>query len=164
MAAAGGPVAGNDAVFSAPCSVPVTRYTEERLEARDVYILGWLDTKPGNDSSVSGELTTLLRQWKQDQPELLRRFDRDGDGNIDADEWRQARQIAHRQVLDEQATRPVLPPVNLVRAGGHDGYPFLISARPGWLLSDRYRRHAWLALVGLVGAVGALAWMLTLRF
>jgi hypothetical protein len=51
-----------------------------------------------------------------------------------------------------------------VRSSEHDGQPFLISARPQWLLSDRYRRHALLALIGSVSAAGLLAWMVVVRF
>jgi hypothetical protein len=140
------------------------RYTEERLDAGDVYVLGWFDTLRSTDNSLDEELVMVLKNWKQDQPELVRRFDNNGDGHIDASEWQNARQTAHRQVLADRAERSAQPAINVVRASEHDAYPFLISARPQWLLSDRYRRHAVLALVGSVAAAGLLAWMLVARF
>ncbi len=139
------------------------RYTEERIDAGDVYVLGWFDTLRSTDQSVGEELALVLRKWKRNQPELLGRFDKNSDGHIDANEWRNARQTAHRQVLEARAARSAQPAINIVRASGHDSYPFLISARPQWLLSDRYRRHAWLALIGSVAAAGLLAWMLAAR-
>ena len=140
------------------------RYTEERIDAGDVYVLGWFDTLRSTDKPVSEELASLLRNWKRNQPELLRRFDKNSDGHIDASEWQDARQTAYRQVLEDRAVRSAEPAINIVRASGHDSYPFLISARPQWLLSDRYRRQARLALIGSVAAAGLLAWMLVARF
>jgi hypothetical protein len=140
------------------------RYTEERIDAGDVYVLGWFDTLRSTDQSVSEELGMLLKKWKQDQPGLLRRFDTNGDGRIDANEWQNARQMAHCAVLEDRAGRSARPAINIVRASEHDGQPFLISARPQWLLSDRYRRHALLALIGSVSAAGLLAWMVVVRF
>jgi hypothetical protein len=140
------------------------RYTEERIDAGDVYVLGWFDTLRSTDQPVNEELSRMLKAWKQDQPELLRRFDSNGDGQIDAGEWQDARQTAHRQVLGERAARSAQPAINIVRAGEQDSRPFLISARPQWLLSERYRRHAVLALAGSVAAAGLLAWMLVARF
>ncbi len=139
------------------------RYTEERIDAGHIYVLGWFDTLRSTDRPVGEELAMVLKHWKQDQPELLRRFDDNGDGHIDAGEWHSARQKAHRQVLADRAERSAQPAINIVRAGEHDTHPFLISARPQWLLSDRYRRHALLALVGSLAAAGLLAWMLVAR-
>jgi hypothetical protein len=140
------------------------RYTEERIDAGDVYVLGWFDTLRSTDQSVSEELGVLLKKWKQDQPGLLRRFDTNGNGRVDAHEWERARQMAHRAVLEDRAGRSAQPAINIVRASEHGDQPFLISARPQWLLSDRYRRRALLALIGSLAAAGFLAWMLVMRY
>lgn len=139
------------------------RYTEERIDGGDVYVLGWFDTLRSTDHSVSEELSGVLKAWKRDQTALLRRFDENSDGRIDADEWQAARQAAHREVLVDRAARSSEPATNVLRASGQDGYPFLISARPGFLLSDRYRRRGWLALLGSLAAAGLLAWMIAVR-
>lgn len=140
------------------------RYTEERIEDGDVYILGWFDTLRSTDTSLSEELSGLLRSWKQDRPELLSRFDANGDGRIDENEWQRARQTARRQLIEDRAVRSAQPATNVVRDSGHDRYPFLISARPQFQLGERYRRHALFALIGSVAAAGLLAWMLAVRF
>jgi len=129
-----------------------------------VYVLGWFDTVRSTDRSAGEELSRVLRTWKQDQPMLLRRFDANRDGHIDDREWQTARQAARRQVLQDRAVRSAQPATPIVRAGEHSRYPFLISARPGFLLSDRYRRHALFALLGSLAAAGFLAWMLAVRF
>jgi hypothetical protein len=139
------------------------RYTEERIDGGDLYVLGWFDTVRSTDSTVTGELSALLREWKRDQPELLRRFDNNADGHIDDREWQAARQQAHRQVLADRAVRSAQPETHVVRVGDHSHTPFLISARPEFLLSGRYRRHALLSLFGAVLAASVLAWMLAVR-
>ena len=139
------------------------RYTEERIDGGEVYVLGWFDTLRSTDRPVREEVAATLKNWKQDQSALLRRFDANGDGHIDEKEWQVARHSARREVLAGRAVRSAEPATNVVRAGAHDDYPLLISARPERLLSDRYRRRAWLALAGSAGAAGALAWMFAVR-
>jgi hypothetical protein len=139
------------------------RYTEERIDGGDLYVLGWFDSVRSTDLPVSEELSAVLRQWKQDQPELLRRFDSNADGRIDEHEWQAARQRAHREVLTDRAARSSRPATNVIRAGEHSHLPFLISARPEAMLSDRYRRHALLALAGSLLSASFFAWMLAVR-
>jgi E3 Ubiquitin ligase len=139
------------------------RYTEERIDGGDLYVLGWFDSVRSTDSPAGEELSALLREWKRDQPALLRRFDSDADGRIDEREWQTARQTAHRQVLADRAARSAEPATNLVSAGRYSHLPFLISARPEFLLSSRYRRNALLALFGSLLAASLFAWMLAVR-
>lgn len=140
------------------------RYTEERIEAGDLYVIGWFDTLHGNDRPLGEELSATLRRWKQDQPELLRRFDHNADGRIDEQEWQRARRTARREVLTERAGRSVMPATHIVRASRHGQHPYLISARSQSLLSRRFRRRALLALAGSLAGASLLAWMLAVRF
>jgi hypothetical protein len=140
------------------------RYTEERIEAGDVYLIGWFDTLRSTDTPLKQELAGRLKIWKRDQAELLRRFDNNGDGRIDADEWQQVRRTARNELVQDRAARSAQAATNVVRHSGHDRYPFLISARPQQLLGERYRRHALFALIGSVATAGLLAWMLTVRY
>jgi hypothetical protein len=65
---------------------------------------------PGTRLSVLGELRShtefgavdqksheILDLWKHNQPALLKRFDLDHDGRLDADEWEQVRAAAHAE-------------------------------------------------------------------
>lgn len=140
------------------------RYTEERLDEGSAYILGWFDSVHSTDQSVSEEVSNRLRSWKHDQEELKRRFDNNRDGRLDEDEWQQARQQAQRQVVQDRAERSAQAAVHIVRATDHDRHPFLISAKPQFLLTGRYRRRAVFSLAGSVLAAGFLAWMLVVRF
>jgi hypothetical protein len=140
------------------------RYTEERIDNERLYILGWFDTLRSTDQSVSAELSKLLKSWKQDQQQLLQRFDENNDGRIDEHEWQQARDTAHRQVVQDRAARSAQAATNVLRDSGHTSHPFLISAKPQYLLAGRYRRHALFSLLGSLVASGFLAWMLVVRF
>lgn len=140
------------------------RYQERRIEAGYLYLLGWFDTLRSTDSRVSDEVRAVLRQWKQDQATLLGRFDSNGDGRIDENEWAEARQSAHREVVQDRARRSAEPALNCVRAGDSDRHPFLMAARPQPLLSARYRRRALAALAGFSIACAALLVMFTVRF
>ena len=106
------------------------RYRERRVDAGYLYLLGWFDTIRSTDLSVSDEVSGVLRQWKRDQDSLLTCFDSNGDRRIDATEWEQARQSAHREVLKDRAQRSADPALNCVRAGESDRHPFLMAARP----------------------------------
>jgi len=139
------------------------RYTEERIDGGDLYVLGWFDSVRSTDLPVGAEVSGVLRVWKQDQAGLLRRFDRNADGDIDESEWHSARETAHREVLADRAVRSVQPATNVVSAGEHTHLPFLISAHPETLLSRRYRRRALLALAGSLLTAALLAWMIVVR-
>ena len=125
------------------------RYTEERIDTGSVYLLGWFDTIRSTDRSVREEVAVLLRQWKQNPSGLKQRFDKNRDGDLDESEWQQAREAAHHQVLQDRAGRSAQDDVHIMRAGGHDGHPYLISAKPQFQLTGRYRRHP-----GRLGAAG----------
>ena len=140
------------------------RYTEERIDAGNAYILGWFDTLRSTDRSVSEEVSHKLRDWKSDQQALKHRFDANRDGELDENEWMLARQQAHSEVVQERAQRSAESDIHIVRAGGHDRHPFLISAKPQFQLTGRYRRYAAFSMAGSVLAAGFLAWMLVVRF
>jgi hypothetical protein len=106
----------------------------------------------------------LLKRWKQDQAALLNRFDTNADGSIDSDEWQAVRQQAQREVLADRAARSAEAETNVIRANSHTRYPFLISAKPQFLLVDRYRRHAIYTLLASLAGAGFLAWLFAVRF
>ncbi|KAA6185182.1 hypothetical protein F2Q65_09750 [Thiohalocapsa marina] len=129
------------------------RLTEDRiLDQEPVYVLGNLQT-PRRDVRERQRLTRhLLAQWKRN-PERLRVFDRNGDGDIDAAEWEQARaQAAH---LAQQAeARLAMEPV-LARVGPTDDarHPFVVSTEDEGAMTRRLRLTAFggTLLGGLIG-------------
>lgn len=130
------------------------RYTEARLMPGMVYALGWFGTVRNAPGDVSGETSILLREWKSDQASLLSRFDRNGDGQIDAGEWDAAREAALQEVIKLRSHRPHAPASHVLSRSPSDRHPFLLSALSQEVLTVRYRRRALLALLGtFVGVV-----------
>ena len=140
------------------------RYTEERIEAGPIYVIGWFDTRRSTDVPLREEVSLRLRNWKQDGGALKERFDWNRDGRIDAQEWQKARAAAQREVLQDRAKRSAEAVVSCVRAADIDGYPFLISASPQFELIVGYRRKARYFLLGFIVASLALGWLVLNRF
>lgn len=117
------------------------RYTESYIECGEVlYVIGWHRTfskLAGWDANE--ELAHKLREWKRDQPDLLRRFDANDDGRIDEEEWALARREARREVLAEHRAASVVPGVNVIGAPD-DARPFLIAAQHEDLVAGSLRR------------------------
>jgi hypothetical protein len=93
-----------------------------------LYVLGALRTTGGSNTERNQgvELSAMLRTWKQD-PEFMRtEFDANGDGEIDAGEWDDARARA-TVVLQRLNAERSIEPVSHVLAKPQDGSPFLIS-------------------------------------
>jgi hypothetical protein len=110
------------------------------LPKERVYAIGQFSTVGGanTDLDFNRDLSWLLAQWKLDKTRLLARFDLDGDGNINEDEWLLARQQAkreirkqHREVLSQAGTHVMHKPA--------DGRLFLISNINPEKLAARYR-------------------------
>jgi hypothetical protein len=137
------------------------RYVEDRVYEHElVHALGdFRSTASSAEPDARTAVAETLAEWKQDQPALLQRFDRDHDGRISMDEWEAARAAARQLVLENSVRRG--PESNhhvLCRPEG--GRLFLVSALPHNDLVIRYRRQALLAFVGFMAAVFALGWLL----
>jgi hypothetical protein len=127
---------------------------------------------PGSRLSVLGELRShtefgavdektkeILRLWKLNQPALLRRFDRNHDGQIDASEWDAARAAAHAEAEATVLHSPI-ERVGVVGQTTH-GEPFLIAPLDGRRLVRRERRRAALLLVASVLLLGLCLWAIS---
>ncbi|MGX2039111.1 GIDE domain-containing protein [Methylocaldum sp. MU1018] len=141
------------------------RYTEYRIQADDpIYAIGQFVSLDGADSiSFDTEVGDLLSRWKRNRSELIRRFDANGDGEIDAEEWETVRQHAEREVMASWRERTRQAEFFLMKKPSH-GRPYILSAIPQEKLTGRYRRNAWLAVLGFLIAGSATSWALHLRF
>jgi hypothetical protein len=88
------------------------------------------------------ELGHLLEEWKQDQTSLNRRFDLDGNGEIDQQEWQLARAAAQREI-DQRKQAALDAPVSHVLSRPRSGRPFIIANSPPEHLTNRYRLKVW---------------------
>ncbi|MFQ5935061.1 MAG: GIDE domain-containing protein [Acidiferrobacterales bacterium] len=145
------------------------RFTEERINPGDcVYAIGLLKNirSHAGRPTVDVEVRQLLRQWKHDQAILKERFDLNGDGEIDQQEWRLARSQARREVLKarQEEGQKFTEGINVMTRPAERRRPYLLSAYPQTDLIKRYRQ--WAAVYGvaffLLGS--AAAWLLTNRF
>jgi len=126
------------------------RYTEERIYSGDpLYALGDFRSLDDKDHHrAKREITAeLMKFWKNDQKTLLKRFDADGDGNIDAQEWDTARQAAagiaaqkHAKMLEQSALHILSRPTV-------KGMPFLLSTIGEFSLARRYRNWSRVLIV-----------------
>lgn len=126
------------------------RYTERRMHVGDMlYAIGLFTTRNSHHAPLEKgrETAALLAQWKQDQHNLLQRFDADRDGSIDMQEWEQARKAAEA-IIDQRARdRALQPDLNLMLQPP-DGRPYILSTVPETELTKKFR---WMAAGGLTG-------------
>lgn len=140
------------------------RYTEERLMPGGLYALGWFGAVDDAAGDLRADVAALLRDWKGDQPALLRRFDRDGDGRIDAGEWDAAREAALAETLARRSGRPRAPVPHLLARPPSDRHPFLLSALSQQVLAARYRRRSLVALAAFLTGTAVTLWYVAARF
>ncbi len=123
------------------------RYTEKLLlPGHDLYVLGWFKTIALDPFQAEQDtVKTLLRDWKTD-PDKMRTFDLNKDGQISEDEWAHARQQATQQArLDVAAGGELDKQTHLMSAMPHGRQPFIISAIDQTSLARRFRRWGYLA-------------------
>jgi hypothetical protein len=109
------------------------------------------------------ELRNLLAEWKRNQTTLLSRFDKDGDGVIDQDEWELARAAAIKELDAERKEHAVHPGVNVLGAT-NDRRPFLIAPLKNSDFAYKLRKKAIWHSVGMVATGFALIFILISRF
>jgi hypothetical protein len=99
-------------------------------------------------------VSTLLREWKQDLPALLQKFDDNRDGVLGAAEWEHARTAAQSEI-DQRVLKE--PPVSynvLMKTG--DERPFLIANYDLAKVARRFKLYSAFAVVVFVAAVFGL--------
>lgn len=138
------------------------RYTQSLLLAQEaIYVLGEFRSHSGADLALNArqDLAELLNEWKADMPALLKKYDSNGDGQLDLQEWEQVRQDAQLAVhKDHQALRAT--PQSHHMGKPMNGQPFLISSLPPEKLGKKFRwwayAHSAVFLAALVAA--GLCW------
>ena len=139
------------------------RYTEERLVPGPLYAIGWFRTERDGEDAPGQEVAALMRSWKQEPDRMRQRFDRDGDGEIDAAEWGVARAAAEREVLTDRAERSMRPGTHVLGRPPAGDWPFVLSARPEADLTRLFRRRAAGALAAFLAAAAVLLWLIAAR-
>ena len=140
------------------------RHEEQQLFARDfIYVLGEFHTKGGAHELLSHreDVSALLAEWKRDPEWLKKRFDLDGDGEIDLREWELARKAAAREVEENHRELRQQPGVHVMRRPA-SGRMYLISNLSPQQLKRKYQWWSaihlgifFAALAGVI-AIGAV--------
>lgn len=137
------------------------RHTEWKLLAGDpIYALGQFRTLSGADALLdpAEDLKQLLAQWKDHPAELHRRFDMNGDGELDQEEWALARQAARREVEKLHREARAQPAVNLMQHP-EKGRLYLITNLAPEKLARRYGLWALFHLTVFFAALAAIPWV-----
>ncbi len=135
-------------------------YQEWLLLPQDkIYVLGEHITLGGNATQLDlkQDVALLLAEWKRDRADLLKRFDRNGDGEIDLQEWEAAREAAHQEVRQQHNAIYQSGGVEMIRKPA-DGRLFLIANTAPDALSKRYLRWSWVHLGLFFTALAGTAW------
>ena len=104
-----------------------------------IYVLGQLKTLNSHytDSDKRQATLRLLGNWKKDRFDMLSRFDKNGDGQIDQQELMVARQTAE-SVIDDHHDYEYRQTASHIVNRADDGRPFIISSIPIEALLKRY--------------------------
>lgn len=136
------------------------RHTQWSLINGDrIYVLGDFATlgSVSPDFDIGRQIRDLLEHWKSDRPRLIARFDLDGDGEIDLEEWELARAQARREALKLRDEVMAAPEAHIMRKPSA-GRLFLISDLDPADLARRYRWWSWYHAAVFLCAAGTAAW------
>jgi hypothetical protein len=128
------------------------------LPGAPLYAIGELRTVGGAVAELDErrDVNALLREWKQDPPALLQRYDRNADGEIDLREWEAARLDARRAVRAEHRRIRMQDAVHVLGMP-RDGRLFLLAGEVPQRLGRRFARWSGVHLtVFFLAGAGAL--------
>ena len=131
-----------------------TRFIEERIMPGDaLYVLGDFSSYYAGETyfDLLNEVSAQMSIWQSDKQGMLRRFDRNGNGVLDPDEWESMHAEALKLAQQKEAQLKAAPAVNRVMAPDR-GFQYLISARDPAALAGYY---LWWRAGGLALFLGA---------
>ncbi len=126
-------------------------------EGTSVYVLGFARPLREERMSLRERTMARLRQLKLD-PELMERYDTDGDGVIDEAEWQEARndaeQEAMRDHLDDGSARKRQEEHVLIGKGPQRSLPFIITETVSEV--DLVRKYGLISIPLLIAGLGTM--------
>ncbi|MDD5471162.1 MAG: hypothetical protein PHP05_04525 [Sideroxydans sp.] len=139
------------------------RYTEWKLIEQDnLYALGEFRSMGGSHNLVTREelVKQVIAEWKMDYADLMQRFDLDGSGHLDINEWMLARQAAKREADNRLSAVRSEPETHFLRQPRGNSL-FLISNLSPARLARRYAIWTWLHLTFLFASLSGIGWILS---
>jgi hypothetical protein len=104
------------------------RFTEKMIFVADpIYVLGDFESirKNPDQQSIQQQVKELIQHWKIQPMRYLKPFDRDGNGKIQKNEWREIKRHAEFKAR-EQNQQTV---IHTIRKPVEQNHPFLISTK-----------------------------------
>lgn len=142
------------------------RYTEKRIEPGDeLYLLGRFKTVGGRREKLDkkGEIRELLAKWKNRPDFLLARFDDNGDGEIDLQEWQKVIAVAEQEVEKSFGERLVQPETHILSEPIENRRPFIISVESQQDIANKYRWYSRGSLLVFFLGGSSFVWILGIR-
>jgi len=143
------------------------KYTEERINVgADLYILGKFKTVGGHREPLDkkGEVRDLLAKWKTRPDFLLARFDENGDGEIDIQEWQKVMAAAEQEVENSLSERLLEPEIHTVSKPLDSRRPYIISVESQETIANKYRWYSRAGIIGFFFSGITFVWILGIRF
>ncbi len=142
------------------------RYTEQRLHVNEpLYAIGDFVTRAGSHDAfdLTAAQGALIREWKGDFKGLLRRFDRDRNGQLDAHEWQRVRDAAEQEAQRLQRQRSADPAQHFLRKP-QESQPFILSSYGEDDIAKRLIWQAVFAACLCIGSAVAAAFIINSQF
>ncbi|HTH94729.1 MAG TPA: hypothetical protein VL550_05825 [Rhodocyclaceae bacterium] len=142
------------------------RYTQWLLRAEErIHVLGNFTTRSSLTLQLdrNADISDLLAEWKRDHPQLLKRFDLDGDGQISLKEWELARSAARREIEAKHREVRSAPDLHVIHYPD-GGQPYIISSIRLDKLAGRYMWWAWGHLAVFFGGIAGAVYAFRLAF
>ena len=139
------------------------RYTEYLVMQDDpLYALGEFrsDRGPSVREQRQQAVRDLIAQWKAD-PEKMKIFDVNRDGNIDTKEWRAAHKAAEAQVRRSQIGEAPSDAIHIMARPKDHGYPYILSTQDQGQLIPKWKRYSAACFAGFLagGSMFIYAWI-----
>src|SRR5690606_36085852 len=138
-----------------------SRRVEELLFGHSGYALGEFST-PGGAASpldLTPDVAALLAEWKRDRVTLHQRFDLDGNGEIDLQEWELALRAAQREMEKQHREIRAQSGTHIMRAP-RDGRLFILSNHTPQRLRRQYLCWSLWHLTIVLASVAVVIWLL----
>lgn len=123
------------------------RHTEITIDVgAPLIVIGEFQTirQADHELTIEDEVGELIRSWKQDYHALLEKYDTDGNGELDPQEWQQVLADAEQEVLDGRQDEAHTTGIHVI---AHPRYrkkkPFIIAGRDEKILLRGYWWRFW---------------------
>ncbi len=138
------------------------RYSEQWIAAEQpLYALGHFKTSRATDGfNREAAIRNIISEWKKDYSQMIERFDRNGDGEIDENEWKLVRLAASLEAEDLELNLTHQSDVNVMEKPTSN-LPYIISTKDQKSLTGKLK---WYYRIALVCTLVSLYFVTTINY